>query len=268
MRLMPPKGHTCSAETRRKISEHHADMSGVNNPRYGTHWSEETRKKIVAANTGKHPSDETRKKMSDSRKGKPQSEDSKRKRSLSLMGHVVSAETREKLALAATGVVPSEETRRKISIIHAGNKYALGHHPSDETRRKMSKSHSGPNNPSKRPEVKLKIAKSKLQEKNPSWHGGKSFGKYCPKFNNLLKEEIRNAFERRCFLCGVSENGRKLHVHHCDYNKGQGCGQRWSLVPLCHSCHAKTGVNRHYYFNLLGNFWVMINEFDIMDGTK
>ena len=68
------------------------------------------------------------------------------------------------------------------------------------------------------------------------WNGGKSFEPYCVAFSRKLKEETRDSFGRKCFLCGVSENGEKLHVHHIDYNKLQGCkGKKWALVPLCHS---------------------------------
>jgi hypothetical protein len=91
---------------------------------------------------------------------------------------------------------------------------------------------------------------------NPQWKGGVSFEPYCHKFTKELKEEVRSEFGRKCFLCDVPENGSKLHVHHADYNKGQGCGQRWCLVPLCRSCHAKTNHHRHYYFNLLSNYWI------------
>jgi len=91
------------------------------------------------------------------------------------------------------------------------------------------------------------------------WKGGISFEPYCYKFNNDIKEETRDIFNRVCFLCGKSEeeNGKKLCVHHVDYNKGQGCGHSWTLVPLCSSCHAKTNFNRHFWFNLLQNFWLI-----------
>lgn len=87
----------------------------------------------------------------------------------------------------------------------------------------------------------------KRGDKNPLWKGGISFGKYCEKFNTSKKEEVREMYGRVCFICGKDEeeNGRKLDVHHVDYNKNQGCeGSRWKLVPLCKSCHAKTGNNR------------------------
>ena len=98
----------------------------------------------------------------------------------------------------------------------------------------------------------------KSGENHPNWKGGISFEPYCSKFNNQLKEQVRDKFNRKCFLCGKPEkdnNNRKLHVHHVDYNKGQGCGYQWSLIPLCESCHAKTNYNRYYWFNLLNNYW-------------
>lgn len=98
---------------------------------------------------------------------------------------------------------------------------------------------------------------------NKSWLGGISFEPYCPKFNEKLKECIREQFDRKCFLCGAPENGQRLHVHHVDYNKGQGCGRQWSLITLCSSCHAKTNYNRHYWFNLLSNYWATNPEIHI-----
>ena len=78
--------------------------------------------------------------------------------------------------------------------------------------------------------------------RNPSWKGGISFEPYCPKFNDALKEEIREKYGRVCALCGKTEeaNGRKLSVHHIDRNKMQGCDDHdWLIIPLCNSCHGK-----------------------------
>jgi group I intron endonuclease len=45
-----------SKETKQKISENHADMSGENHPNYGKHHSEETKQKMSIAKNGKnHP---------------------------------------------------------------------------------------------------------------------------------------------------------------------------------------------------------------------
>jgi hypothetical protein len=97
---------------------------------------------------------------------------------------------------------------------------------------------------------------------HPNWRGGISFEPYCPKFTERLKEKIRETFGRKCYICAKTEkeNIKHLSVHHCDYNKGQGCGQKWSLLPLCHKCHIKTNINRWYWFNLLSNYWAMNKE--------
>lgn len=68
------KHHT--EETRRKISEATKDE---NNPFYGKHHSEDTKRKISEATKGKHLSKETRRKISEARKGKHLSEETKRK---------------------------------------------------------------------------------------------------------------------------------------------------------------------------------------------
>lgn len=90
----------------------------------------------------------------------------------------------------------------------------------------------------------------KTGDKHHSWRGGISYGQYCPKFNEKVKEYIRDKYYRKCFLCNMEEkyNGRKLDVHHIDYNKDQGCGgHKWQLVPLCRSCHTRTNSNREMY---------------------
>ena len=136
------------------------------------------------------------------------------------------------------GKTLSEETRLLISEHHvdvSGENHPLfGKHHSEEVKKKMGESHIGLH----------------AGEKNPNWKGGISFEPYCIKFNNALKEEIRDKFGRKCFLCPKTEeeNGRKLDVHHVDYNKEQGCnGVRWLLVPLCISCNTIANFNREYW---------------------
>lgn len=92
------------------------------------------------------------------------------------------------------------------------------------------------------------------------WEDFVSYGPYCHKFNNKYKESVREAFGRRCFLCGISEQEQienqkaagkrpyKLAVHHTDYNRACGCdGKKCICVPLCISCHGKTHSNRDYW---------------------
>lgn len=170
-----------------------------------------------------------------------------KKISASKTGHTVSEETRNKISLAKTGQKHTEEAKRKIGAASKGNQYRKGRRHTEESKQKLSERARG---------NKFSLGKNKGKD-NPNWRGGSAYLPYCSEFTKTLKESVRVAFERKCYLCGLPEkkNGRKLDVHHCDYNKGQGCGKKWNLVPLCHRCHAATSHNRHYYFNLLANYW-------------
>lgn len=95
-------------------------------------------------------------------------------------------------------------------------------------------------------------------EKSPLWNGGVSFGKYCPKWTENLREGIRNLFGRKCQICGLDESknyGRKLSVHHVTYDKNACCNNKIAMfVPLCTSCHTKTTHNREYWENILFSY--------------
>lgn len=110
------------------------------------------------------------------------------------------------------------------------------------------------------------------------WKGGRSFGKYCFKFNRVLKNNVSNHFGNKCVLCEKpqSENkmksGRayKLCIHHVYTEKMACCESKISemesirdrlpaavakrnesefseeeimyirmMVPLCKKCHGK-----------------------------
>lgn len=153
--------HRCSEETRRKISENHADVSGENNPMYGKHHSDETRKRMKVLNShvasdelrkkrsenatgennpmyGKHHSDETKKKISEALKGeknpwygKHHSEERNAKLSDALKGREFSEEHKQHLREAWKTQPPvSDETREKMS------RSSKGRAQSDETRLK------------------------------------------------------------------------------------------------------------------------------------
>lgn len=76
------RGYKHTEETRKKMSEHHADVSGEKHPMYGRHHSEEWRQKMSERMKcenhkgeknpmyGKKHSEETRKKLSDAIKGR------------------------------------------------------------------------------------------------------------------------------------------------------------------------------------------------------
>jgi hypothetical protein len=101
---------------------------------------------------------------------------------------------------------------------------------------------------------------------NPQWRGGTSFEPYCFKFNREFKEKIRGKFNHRCFICGGTEDVRKHHVHHIDYNKNSICnGKEWAFVPLCIRHHAKSNKDRWRWFNLLINYWAANPEINISE---
>lgn len=152
-----------------------------------------------------------------------------------------------------TGYKQTEEHKQKISKATTGkNNPFYGKHHTDETKQKLKKA-SGSRTHSYKTRCKISqigLERAPKGDKHYNWQGGISYGQYCPAFDEKKKEEIRDKYCRICLLCFKTEeeNGRKLDVHHIDYNKEQGCnGHEWHLVPLCHSCHGKSGINREEY---------------------
>lgn len=176
--------------------------------------------------------------------------------------------------------IHTEEYKEQLSKRMAGNTYRKGktsHQKgkplSDEQKMKISKSRQGKYTGENHPmfgkhhseETKAKISKSRMGkggqigssnpmygmtgDKHPLWQGGISFMPYCHKFNNTLKEQIRNRDDRTCQLCGKKEidNGRRLDVHHIHYDK-DNCEP--DLIALCNGCNSKVNINRDYYENL------------------
>jgi len=83
--------------------------------------------------------------------------------------------------------------------------------------------------------------------KNPAWNGGSSFEPYPLGWNKTFKEQIRYRDGYKCQLCGCPEieSGRRLDIHHIDYNKKNI--QPDNLISLCNKCHGKTNSNRLYW---------------------
>jgi len=188
---------------------------------------------------GRKLSEEHKLKISKTLSGKPQLYNRGQKRTLEqrknisngLKGKHPSEETRKKMSESQKGKIISEEQKAKLSLIMTGRQCT------EETKEKL-RQYTG--------------------EKASNWQGGVSYGKYCPKFNNAKKEEIRELYDRKCFICNLDEKDnitktnkfQKLSVHHIDGDKEQGCnGKKWYLVPLCIHCHAKVNFNREYWIN-------------------
>ena len=109
------------------------------------------------------------------------------------------------------------------------------------------------------------LSRNNKCEKNGNWRGGISFKPYCHKFDNTFKEYIRNKFDRKCFLCDRTEeeNGKRLSVHHVNYDKNCGCAETeedkkadnvtCQFVPLCVSCNSKVNRNRKMWERKIKN---------------
>ncbi len=89
-------------------------------------------------------------------------------------------------------------------------------------------------------------------EKSYMWRGDKSCESYSFGWRESLRKAIRERDEYKCRLCGKTQkqNGRRLSVHHIDYDKTSLDPE--NLVSLCLSCHSKTVSKRQHYQKLLG----------------
>lgn len=190
----------------------------------------ETHKGEKNHNFGKHHSKETKRKLRDAVKG-------------------------EKSCMF--GKYLSDATKKKISESLKGEKsYMFGKHHSKEVKRKISEKLKG-KEVSEKTKTKLsKALKGKyIGENNSQWLGGKSFEPYGLDFNNELKEQIRKRDNFTCQgkKCKYIEKqlGRKLSVHHIDYNKQNNKPK--NLISLCNSCHTQTNYKRDNWTNYFKN---------------
>ena len=240
---MPPKGTKMSEETKQKISKtlrghpvtqktidavREANTGSIRGPR-----TQEVKDKISKANKGRKYSQEIRDAMSKRMKGRTHTEEQKAKVSATMKGIVFTEEHRKHLSEANKGKHLTEEAKKKVGAASKGRKF------SKEVHELWSKQRSGAG--------------------NSAWKGGLSFGKYCPKFTEKLKEEIRERHRRKCLICGTPENGEHHSVHHINFDKSSGCfGKKWNLAPLCRKpCHTWTSFRRWQAFNLLQSYWAL-----------
>ena len=103
------------------------------------------------------------------------------------------------------------------------------------------------------------------------WDGFISYGKYCSKFNHEFKEMLRNRYCRKCFICDKTEelNGRRLDVHHVNYEKSCLCDDfECDFVPLCVKCHARTNTNRLFWEKLFTYALQYYDEYYLIDIPK
>ena len=83
-----------------------------------------------------------------------------------------------------------------------------------------------------------------IKEKSSNWQNGISFEPYPLGWTKTFKEQIRYRDKYKCQICGMPEveNGRRLDVHHKDYDKMNIKPN--NLISLCTKCHRKTNGNR------------------------
>jgi hypothetical protein len=246
-RVSPNKGKKFTDDHRRKLSESHKKM-----------YEEDPNARVVNREAQikynqDHP--EARKQNSERQikynKDHPQSEDIKKKKSETMKKYYIDhPEARIKMS-----------EKRKGKLVGDKNP-SFGRIVPQEERERRSKSMKGKLSGSKNPMF------GKTGDKNPSfgrivpqetiekisgknnynWKGGSSFEPYCPKFNNEFKKRVRAFFGYQCVECGTPQNGKKLVVHHVNFNKLSCCDTTIPLfVSLCASCHGKTNHKREYW---------------------
>lgn len=110
------------------------------------------------------------------------------------------------------------EAREYLAALQTGKKL------SEETKRKLSERFTG--------------------DGNNQWRGGISFEPYGPEFTRLFKEIIRERDRFTCQECGRTqeEEGRRLCIHHVDYDKLNNSLD--NVLALCNKCNVKANYNR------------------------
>ena len=167
-------------------------------------------------------------------------------------GYIQTKKHRENLSNALIGRIPWNKDKKglqtawnkgkkcpSISKARKGIKFSETH------RKNLGSSHIGKQGywlGKKRPDIAGKNCYN--------WKDGKSFEPYGLKFNNQLKEQIRQRDNFRCQQCfrhqyelrTKTNKKYKLHIHHIDYDKQNNNPN--NLISLCRNCHLQTNFKR------------------------
>jgi hypothetical protein len=190
-------------------------------------------------NTGRIHTDATKQKMSEIRSGSKNAFYGKKhtEKTKQIIGQKNAKPFEEKYG---TEIANLKKATLRKKFTGDGNPF-FGKTHTLEAKSKMGRDVSGNKNPM--------FGKGDLLkgEKNGSWQGGISIGKYGEEFNETLKTEIRKRDNFVCEIC--RKNG--YDVHHIDYNKHNN--SKNNLITLCRSCHAKTNFEREKWQVLFEN---------------
>ncbi len=215
---------------------------GKNNSMYGKHHSEETKRLMSLSKIGlKMPprTQEYRDNVSKRMKGKPKS-----KESIEKMKETKKRLFKEgKIKVWNKGLNKEEDIRvRRNGINSSKTKKKL--FKNKDYKEKFLENNSGCFQKGMIPWSKGKYLEYLRGENNHNWRGGICNEPYSFEFNKELKKYIRSKYNYRCAECGYSEKQLEytLHIHHIDYNKKNY--KEDNLMPLCRSCHSKTGFKR------------------------
>lgn len=109
-----------------RAKQHRKILKGDDNPMWGKHLSEETKKKLRECNTGEN----------NPNFGKSRSAETKERQSKAMLGHDVSEETRKKISDSLKGRHPSKETleKRRKSLKEAWKRRKESMKSNDEVR--------------------------------------------------------------------------------------------------------------------------------------
>jgi hypothetical protein len=198
--------------------------------------SEETKRKIGLANLGKKRTDEQRRNISIATTGRVVSEETKKKISVFNKGKKMPEATRVALLKSRLGFKHSEQTKKHWSEIRKGKKHSL------ESRIKNSIAHIGKK---QSPEHVKHAADAHSGDKCNFWKGGIWGSPYNVDWTATLRRSIRERDGYICKICGMPQGDRALSVHHIDYNK-LNCDPK-NLISLCWKCHAATNSDREYW---------------------
>jgi len=161
--------------------------------------------------------------------GKQHTDKAKMKISQLSKGRKHTKESKRRMSELAKGKKHTKETRTKMSIWHKGKKL------SEETKRRIS------------------IARFDI-DYYWEYNTTRSAFPYNDKFNYYFKRKIRNFYDNKCVITGMTNKehkkkyGRNLDIHHWTYNKDET--NPFYFVPVTKVINVQANKNRSQWIDL------------------